>query len=705
MTTPSSPTNNAQPGNSPEMSVPEALQRAYAHWNAGQVDQAEMFCQRVLSIWPGQSDALHLMGVMAHAYGNLDLAIDHLRKACQAPRTPAVYFSNLAEMLRQKGLLAEAEQAGRKSVAINNDLPSAWNNLGIILQEAGQYEESKLCLERVIAYEPQNAEAHNNLANTCKRMGLFDKAEQYWYKALELKANYAEPYSNLSNLFNDRGEWDKAAETARKAIELSPQMVDAYINLSAIETARSNHLEALRWQNALLSFAPLHSTGLASRALTLKQLEKLDEALSSAQAAVAANPVSDEAHNALGMVLQALNRFEEALESYERAAGLPGTAAEKALVNRALLFMEQGQTQEAEAAYDRVVATFPNSISAWFNRADLKSFKADDHAVETLQELLAKGTAGLSLGDQLMLQFTLGKAYMDLGQSELAFQYLNAGNTLKRQSIHYDSQATLTWMKQIESLFSKTFLGTYKDSGAKGSMPIFVLGMPRSGTSLVEQILASHPAVYGAGELSDLQRIVDSVGPFPSAIRHFTADTLKQLGEAYLSKVSSLAKGHTHVVDKMPANFLYTGLIRLILPEAHIIHCRRDPLDTCLSCYTKLFTGEQSFTYNLTELGEFHKGYQELMTHFRATLPSSHLLEVDYESVVEDIEAEARRILDFIGLPWDPACLEFYKTKRPVRTASVNQVRQPIYKTSAGRWKKHEAQLQPLLSALGIYPK
>jgi tetratricopeptide (TPR) repeat protein len=603
-------------------------------------------------------------------------------------------------MLRQKGLLAEAEQAGRKAVAIDNALASAWNNLGIILQEAGQYEESKLCLERVIGYEPNNAEAHNNLGNTCKRMSLFDKAEQYWLKALQLKPNYAEPYSNLSNLYNDQGEWDKAAKMARQAIQISPRMVDAYVNLSAIETARSNHEEALRWLNALLSFAPLHSTGLASRALTLKQLGRLDEALHSAQAAVAANPVSDEAHNALGMVLQSLNRFDEALQSFERAAGLPGTAAEKALVNRALVFMEQGLTAEAEAAYDRVVAAFPNSISAWFNRADLKSFKADDHAVETLQGLLNKGSSALSLNDQLMLQFTLGKAHMDLGQSELAFQYLNTGNTLKRQSINYDSKATLAWMKEIEGVFSKSFLQRNKGQGAKGSMPIFVLGMPRSGTSLIEQILASHPAVYGAGELSDLQQIVDSAGHYPASINYLTSDTFKKLGEAYLSKVSVLAKGHRYVVDKMPANFFYTGLIRLILPDAHIIHCRRDPVDTCLSCYTKLFTGEQSFTYNLTELGEFHRGYQELMSHFRSVLPPTHFLEVAYEAVVDDIETEARRILEFIGLDWDPNCLEFYKTKRPVRTASVNQVRQPIYKTSTGRWKRHEAQLTELLKAL-----
>jgi hypothetical protein len=169
-----------------------------------------------------------------------------------------------------------------------------------------------------------------------------------------------------------------------------------------------------------------------------------------------------------------------------------------------------------------------------------------------------------------------------------------------------------------------------------------------------------------------------------------------------LSFVAPLAGGRVRLVDKMPSNFLYCGLIRLILPDARIVHCRRDPVDTCLSCYTKLFVGEQSFSYNQTELGRYHRAYQALMAHWRSVLPASHFLEIEYEEVVKDIEGQTRRILDFLGLPWDEACLRFHETKRPVRTASVNQVRQSLYSTSVGRWRRHAAQLRPLLEALGV---
>ena len=180
------------------------------------------------------------------------------------------------------------------------------------------------------------------------------------------------------------------------------------------------------------------------------------------------------------------------------------------------------------------------------------------------------------------------------------------------------------------------------------------------------------------------------------------AAQLRALDEAYLGFVKPMSSGRRHVVDKMPSNFLLAGMIRLILPDAHIIHCRRNAVDTCLSCYTKLFAGEQAFAYDQTELGRFHCAYQALMAHWRAILPASHFLEVDYEAVVDDVEREARRMLNYLGLPWDETVLRFHKTDRPVRTASVNQVREPIYRTSAGRWRKHAAHLQPLLMALGV---
>ncbi len=226
--------------------------------------------------------------------------------------------------------------------------------------------------------------------------------------------------------------------------------------------------------------------------------------------------------------------------------------------------------------------------------------------------------------------------------------------------------------------------------------------MPRSGTTLIEQILSSHPMVHGAGELSILGTLAEKTGSFPSSVPTMAPERFGALGAAYLAQVAGRSRGRGRVVDKLPSNFLFAGLIRLMLPDARIIHCRRDPVDTCLSCYTKLFVGDVPFAYDLTELGRFHRDYQALMAHWRKVLPASRFLEVDYEAVVEDIEREARRMLNFLGLPWNDAVLRFHETERPVRTASVNQVREPLYRTSVGSWKTYAAELGPLLKALGV---
>ncbi|HTH17333.1 MAG TPA: sulfotransferase [Magnetospirillum sp.] len=693
----------ATPAPSDNLSIDEALNRAYAHWNAGQTDQAELFCQRVLAAWPGQADALHLMGVMAHAFGNLDLALQHVRQACQAPRAPAVYFSNLAEMCRQKGLLEEGEQAGRRAVALAPNMAGGWNNLGIILQEAGKLEDSAACLERVVALQPDYVEAHNNLGNTFKRMGRLDKAAAHYDRALTLAPNYAEAHSNLSNLLCDLGQFAQAAERARRAIDINPQFADAYINLASVGTAQHRHGEALRWLDSLLAFAPGHAGALSARAKCLKQLDRMEEALDAARRAVAAAPHSADVHNALGEMMQAANRFDEALACFDKAAQLPGTVVESAHLNRATLLAEIGRGKEALAVFDEILAARPHCAAAWHGRADLKKFSADDPDIARMEALLSSGQVQ-SLNDRMSLHFSLGKAYMDAGDSARAFHHLGEGNRMKRATFAYDAEATGQWMQGLAKTFSAPLFKKFKDAGNPSDMPIFVLGMPRSGTTLVEQILASHPQVHGAGELRALQALVDGLGDYPAAIKQASPDMLARLGEAYVARVAPLAQGRRHVVDKMPANFLHAGLIRLILPNARIVHCRRDPVDTCLSCYTKLFGAEQSFTYDLAELGAFHRAYQALTAHWRKVLPQDRFIEVDYEAVVDDLEGQARRLVDFLGLPWDDACLKFHETTRPVRTASVNQVRQPIYKTSAGRWRKHAAHLQPLLKALGVDP-
>jgi tetratricopeptide (TPR) repeat protein len=696
---PSSPPPQA--GQDHTLTIEEAIQRAYAHWNAGQATQAEMLCQRVLAAWPGQADALHLLGVMAHAFGNLDLGIQHLRQACLAPRALPVYFSNLAEMCRQKGLLDEAEQAARRATAMQPDLVLAWNNLGIVLQEAGKLEESAVCLERVTTLQPDNPEAHNNLGNTCLRMGRLDRAQLMYDKALSLHPRYAEAHSNRAHLLHALGRYDEAVAAAQQAIAIHPQLADAYLNLAEIEMSRQRHGEAQRRLDALLAFAPNHPGGLAGRARILKHFDRPEEALAAASAAALAAPHAGNVHNALGEVQQAMGRFDDALASFEKAAGLPGLERETARVNQAALLVETGRSGEAAALIERILEANPRCASAWSNRADLKKFAAGDPDIAAMEALL--GPAGAdNFKDRIALHFALGKAYLDHGNSAQAFRHFGEGNRLKRGTFAFDIDATRQWTGNIARTFTPALLKSLAGAGSRSDMPIFVLGMPRSGTTLVEQILASHPQIHGAGELRAMQGIVDGLGDYPTAAMRLAPADLARLGDAYLARVRPLARGRAHVVDKMPANFLKAGLIHLMLPDARIVHCRRDPVDTCLSCYTKLFSGDQMFAYDLRELGLFHRAYQALMAHWREVLPQDRFIEVDYEAVVEDLEGEARRLVAFLGLPWDDACLDFHKTERPVRTASVNQVRQPIYRTSAGRWKAHAAHLEPLLSALGI---
>jgi tetratricopeptide (TPR) repeat protein len=682
--------------------VAKTIERARMAWGAGRADEAEMACRQVLAVWPGQVDAAYLLGLMAYTFGNLDLAITYVRDACRSPRAPAVYLSDLAEMCRQKGLLAEGETAGRRAVALAPNFAAAWNNLGIVLQEMLKLDESRLCLTRALTLEPNNPETLNNLANTFKRLGLAAEAEKRWNAALALKPDYAEAYSNLSNLLNDQGEYDRAEGMARRAIELNPRLADAYVNLAAVHTVRHRHPDALRVLDALLAFAPGHARALAARALTLKELDRVDEALETAKRAALAAPEGPEAHNAIGQVYQARGEFEPALAAYDRAAALPGPAQMDAIANRGALFMEFGRKEEAMKALAEAARAFPNAPGILFGQTDLRNFERGDPLIGQMQALLAR--EGISLADRATLHFGLGKAFLDIGDSEQAFRHYNEGNRLKRSTFAYDADANERWMARVAEVFSPVLLAAKADMGARSDLPVFVVGMPRSGTTLVEQILASHPMIHGAGELKRLQTLVDGVDGFPVTAPAMTAEQLKALGDAYLTFVKPLAAGRRRVVDKMPSNFLYAGLIRLVLPDARVIHCRRDPVDTCLSCYTKLFAGEQAFTYDQTELGRFHCAYVGLTTHWRETLPGSHFLEVDYEAVVDDVDREARRMLDFLGLPWDERALRFHETQRPVRTASVNQVRQPIYRTSAGRWRRHATHLQPLLVALGVGP-
>lgn len=694
-----------QPHSPPaDLTLDQALALAQSHWNAGQAPQAEHWCRQILATLPGQPDALNLLGVIAHAYRQPDLAIELFRQACLPAEAAANHLSNLAEMCRQKGLLDEARQAGQRAVARDPQLAAGWSNLGIILQESGLLEQSLEYLQRALAMQPESPQAHNNLANTYRRLNQLDQAATLYQQALDLDPGYAEAHSNLAFLQSTQGHFELAAQSARRAIDLNPQLADAYLNLAQAESARLQYANALHWLNALHDFAPHYIAGLTARTHLLCKLNRLDEAQAAARQAVELAPDNAAAHYALGQVLQLLNQHAQALEHFARASELPGTLAEQALLATATLLQEQGHKDQAAQAFENVLLAFPSSVPALAARSDSKRYQADDAQIDAMEALLA-APANRSLNERLLLHFALGKAYLDTGDSARAFAHLDPANALKRSTFDYSADATQHWVRAIIAAFPAERFSAPPAHRNTSELPVFVLGMPRSGTSLIEQILASHAQVHGAGELSTLNTLIHALGAFPQDLPRWSGDTLQQLGERYLAAIEPLAAGHLRLVDKMPGNFFYAGLIPLILPGARIIHCRRDPVDTCLSCYSKQFNGEQRFSYEQTELGRFHRDYQTLMAHLRQVLPAERFIEVDYEAVVDDLEGQARRLVEFIGLPWDAACLDFHTTERVVRTASVTQVREPIYRTSRGRWQAHAAQLAPLLAALGVEPQ
>ena len=288
-----------------------------------------------------------------------------------------------------------------------------------------------------------------------------------------------------------------------------------------------------------------------------------------------------------------------------------------------------------------------------------------------------------------------------------SFQHLVAGNAAKRATIAYDENATFDLFDRIEEIFTRDLIEKKSGGGDPSSVPIFVIGMPRSGTTLIEQIIASHPIVHGAGELQILNDVAHSIHgpdgavlPYPNFVPLVDAAALQQIGARYVSLLDQIAPGSERITDKMPSNYYFAGLIHLALPNAKIIHSMRDPVDTCISCFSKLFSAEQNHTYDLGEIGRYYRRYQRLMSHWRDVLPAGRILDVRYEDVVSDFENQARRIIAYCGLPWDERCLAFYKTERPIRTASATQVRRPIYKGAVGRWRVYEDHLGPLLAAL-----
>jgi tetratricopeptide (TPR) repeat protein len=369
--------------------------------------------------------------------------------------------------------------------------------------------------------------------------------------------------------------------------------------------------------------------------------------------------------------------------------------------------LETGDLDAAKAAFTRAMGLAPDNPNVLFSLAMAGKVRAGNPVIANLEALLERESSMPSRARE-QLHFGLAKAYEDTGDRARAFEHQLKGNTIHRKRASYDEARRMNLFEEIQRVFNADLFASARGLGDSSDTPIFIVGMPRSGSTLIEQILASHPKFYGAGERNTFPDCVDFVHRhlppswvFPNAEAILSPGLLAELGSTYVEQVRALAPEAPRIVDKLLSNCRFVGLIHLALPHARIIHAMRDPIDTCLSNFSRLYadTG-QEFTYDLAELGRYYRAYQKMMAHWHSVLPPGVMLDVSYESVVHDFDTTARRIVAHCGLDWDDACTSFHETKRPVSTASVVQVRQPLYKSSVGRWRPDPELLEPLITAL-----
>ena len=714
----------AAPQPQQQLSIDQAMLLATQHQAQGKLQQAEHLLRQILQVQPQHAFALHLLGIIAHQAGKPELAIELIGKAIalsttptlprgergqptlrEASSNPALFHANIGEMYRQLGKQDKAVEHGERAVALDARMPSAHSNLGIAYFDQKDIARAEACQRRALALDANFTPALNNMGSICRANKDKPAALDWYRKAIASNPSYLESLSNLGAVLLEEDRAEEAVAPLEQALRLNPNHAEALCNLGMVRNALEQHDAALPLLQRALQIRPDYAEAFVGLARFFHEKENLDEALRCARRAVELAPEKAEMCSQLAGIYTEMARSDEARQMYQRALEIDPENNE-ALLGLGHLEMEGGDMEKAEALFRQALALKEDNLPARFHLAQVKKVKAGDENLAALEAaaLAAQDAANpLSSKKAMALHFALGKCYDDSKQYDKAFPHFLDGCRLKRATYSYDAGEVTKHFDTIMQVFDENTLARLRGAGDASAVPIFVLGMPRSGTTLTEQIIASHPDVYGAGELPDLlaiaQRQLQGTG-FPENIRAIDRQTLSAWGADYIAGLRERAPEAKHITDKMPANFFAVGLIHLMLPNAKIIHVNRNPVDTCLSCFTRLFNRKQEQTYDLADLGHYYVDYIRLMAHWRKVLPAGAFLDVQYEDIVADQEAQARRMLDFCGLEWDAACLDFHKHKRSIRTASVTQVRQPIYNSSVERWRLYEKHLGPLLDAL-----
>ncbi len=606
-----------------------------------------------------------------------------------------------AHRLQLQGRLADAEQGYRRVLAAEPRNIHALNLLGIICLQSGRAEEAAALITQALEVDANDAEPHANLALSLKELGRLDEAEASLHRSLSLQPRNPVALNNLGNLQAELHKLDAAIGSFRAALRLDGNYPPALINLSAALLAKG----------------------------------QIEGARAAAQRAVELDGAAPQAHNALGDVQLKLARHEAAAASFSRALALHAqdvdaciglSAALKELGDMAraeallrevvrlqprhasalnslgVLLEQSGDTIGAAGAFRSAIAANPRFANAHYQLAQLKGERLSEAEVAAIDALYDE--PGLPDALRAPLAFAQACVHDKARAYERSLQHLLVGHAIKARENPYDDIKVMAYHRRLEAAYRMASPAPGHD--LPQPQPVFVLGMPRSGTSLTEQILASHPEVAGAGELGLMEdTAVEAArltgGEFPECVPRLTEAQCRHLGEFYRQALLRRARAARWVVDKTPMNFQYIGFIATILPGARVIHCRREPMDNCLSIFKLPFETAHTYAHDLTSLGRYYRHYTALMAHWQRVAPD-RMMTVQYEDLVDKLEAQTARIVQFLGLEPDARMLEFYKTERVVKTPSASQVRQPIYRDSVRAWRRYGQALRPLADALEV---
>jgi tetratricopeptide (TPR) repeat protein len=735
------PSNGTQSSRPPKgaLTLGQVYDAAVSFHRRGQHRQAEEMYRAVLRAVPAHGGALHHLGILCSHTGRAAEAVEHLRAAAAGTPDSAAIHNDLGIALAALGRAQDAIREYEKAVALEPHRIDSYNNLGNALLGLKRPEQAIARFEQGLAIRPNSAAVHNNLANALIAVNRLDAAVAHYRKALSARPNFPQACNNLGMALVKLGRREEAIEQFEAATALNPRYAEAYKNLARTLVAAEKREAAVGHFQTALAIDPDDAATQNDLGNCLSVLGRDAEAIVRYGRALALRPDFAEGHNNLANSLAALNRHEDAVAHYRTALKQKPELIET-LNNLGGSLESLERTDEAIACYDEVIARDPNNARAYHLRghalrtlgrfdearasfeqaialdgtkpefyrglAESKRFTANDPHLLAM-EGLARSMTALPPDGQIELHFALAKAYDDVGRRADSFRHLLQGNALKRRRIVYDEAEALGMFRRVAAVFTPELMRSKDGSGDPSNLPVFIVGMPRSGSTLVEQVLASHPKVLGAGEITDFAAAVGRIwGPdmaqrFPEAVAAATPQQLRALAARYLAGLRARSPAAERVTDKALGNVQFVGLIHLILPHARVIHVRRDPIDTCLSAFSKLFTQAQPQTFDLGELGRYYRAYESLMAHWRRVLPADAMLEIDYERLVADFAPQARRIVDYVGLAWDDRCTAFHQTQRTVRTASAAQVRQPLYQSAVGRARPYAAMLGPLLQALG----